>query len=254
MSRRLLRPGCRAVDENLPWTAMTQLTVLARTLKKTRQDRGWTLADVADRSGISATTLSKVERGKLSLTYEKIVDLSRGLGVEVGRLFHDGGADAERPVHLRKSVTRAGEGVRFDTGMIGYNYLHTELLNKAFYPLTYEIRARSLNEFGPMTAHDGAQLAYVLEGELEIHTEGYEPVRLYPGDSFYIDSKMPHAAISVGDGPCKMLGVMSALDQERADIIQETKLRERERRPRAVGQPAAAAVAETKRLPTRKRR
>ena len=207
---------------------MEELSVLARVLKQSRKDRGWTLADVAERSGISVTTLSKVERGMLSLTYEKIIDLARGLGIEVGRFFHDGPSELAQP-SSRRSVTRAGDGVSFESGAMACRYLSTDLLNKAFYPLAYEVKSRSLEEFGPMTAHDGEQFVYVLEGELEIHTEHYEPVRLYAGDSFYFDSSMRHAAFKIGEGPCRVLGILSALDTRGTEAIQESRTQEIER-------------------------
>jgi transcriptional regulator with XRE-family HTH domain len=208
-----------------------ELTILARVLKKTRTERRWTLADVAARSGISVTTLSKVERGIHSLTYEKIIELARGLGVEIGSLFHD---ETSAPaVSARRSLNRAGEGVHSVTEALDCTYLHTDLLNKAFNPVFYEFKARSLKEFGPMTAHDGEQIVYVLEGAMEIHTEHYEPVRLYAGDSFYFDSRMRHAAFKIGDGPCRLFGALSALDTRGADAIRTRRTLEFERRPRA---------------------
>lgn len=205
---------------------MAELTVLARALARTRKAHGWTLADVAGRSGISVTTLSKVERGLLSLTYEKIIDLARGLDVEVGSLFHDGPApDGGGPPGSRRSLTRAGDGAFVVSGTIACRYLNTDLLNKSFYPLVYEVKGRSLAEFGPMTAHEGEQFIYVLEGELEVHTEHYEPVRLRQGDAFYFDSAMRHAAFKLGDAPCRILGVLSALDLRGADAIRESRAR-----------------------------
>ena len=75
-------------------------------LKEQRLARGWTLADVSARTGLPVSTLSKVENDKISLTYDKLVRLSQGLGIDISRLF--GGADApQRAVTGRRSVTRS---------------------------------------------------------------------------------------------------------------------------------------------------
>jgi mannose-6-phosphate isomerase-like protein (cupin superfamily) len=44
--------------------------------------------------------------------------------------------------------------------------------------------------------HPGEEVLYVLEGEIEVHTEHYTSVRLGPGDCVYLDSSMGHAFIS----------------------------------------------------------
>lgn len=228
-----------------------ELTILARVLKKTRTERRWTLADVAARSGISVTTLSKVERGIHSLTYEKIIELARGLGVEIASLFRDEASASA--VSGRRSLNRAGEGVHSQTAALDCVYLHTDLLNKAFNPVYYEFKARSLKEFGPMTAHDGEQIVYVLEGAIELHTEHYEPVRLYAGDSFYFDSRMRHAAFAIGDEPCRVFGILSALDTRGADAIRTKRSQEFERRPRAALEVKRGKVADEASARTRKR-
>jgi quercetin dioxygenase-like cupin family protein len=58
-----------------------------------------------------------------------------------------------------------------------------------------------------MIRHSGEEFAYVLEGEIEFHTEFYAPVRLKPGESVYFDSGMGHAYLAASDGPCRILSV-----------------------------------------------
>ena len=112
-------------------------------LKEQRLARGWTLADVSARTGLPVSTLSKVENDKISLTYDKLVRLSQGLGIDISRLF--GGADApQRAVTGRRSVTRSTEGRAIETRNYGHRYVAADLLNKGFIPIVAEVRARSL--------------------------------------------------------------------------------------------------------------
>ncbi len=71
------------------------------------------------------------------------------------------------------------------------------------------VKARSREEFGELLRHSGEEFVYVIDGIIEVHTDFYEPVRLEPGESIYIDSKMGHCSISVGEGDAKILCVCS---------------------------------------------
>jgi hypothetical protein len=90
----------------------------------------------------------------------------------------------------------------------------TELLHKRFTPIIVEICARSLDEFigefGALIRHAGEEYTYVVEGELDFHSELYAPVRLRPGDSIYFDSDMGHAYVRASAGPCRIVCVCAA--------------------------------------------
>jgi quercetin dioxygenase-like cupin family protein len=63
-------------------------------------------------------------------------------------------------------------------------------------------------------SHPGEEHTYVLEGQVILHTEFYDPLVLNVGESVYIDSNMGHAYLA-GDG-CKeavVLSVCSSADE-----------------------------------------
>jgi len=199
-------------------------------LRALRTQRGWTLAEVAKRTGLPISTLSKLENAKMSLTYAKLVALSSGLNVDIAQLVS---ADISTPPSTgrasgRRSVTRAQQGQIIDTGHYFYRYLAADLLNKHFVPIVGEIRARSIEEFGDLIPHSGEEFVYVLEGVLEIHTNQYAPLRLEVGDSMYFDSEMPHAYIAAAPGPCRILSICSASETHLLEMI-----RDPEKYPRA---------------------
>jgi transcriptional regulator with XRE-family HTH domain len=182
-------------------------------LKAQRLRRGWTLADVSERTGLPVSTLSKVENDKMALTYDKLARLSQGLEIDISRLFGDG-QEPQENVSGRRSITRAGEGRSIDTKNYAHLYPATDLLNKRFIPVVAEIRARSLDEFGELVRHAGEEFAFVLEGTVELHTSLYAPVRLGPGDSIYFDSGMGHAYVAVGEGPCRVLSICTGAEAQ----------------------------------------
>jgi transcriptional regulator with XRE-family HTH domain len=179
-------------------------------LKTFRTRKGWTLAEVSGRTGLPVSTLSKLENEKISFSYDKLMQISRGLKLDIAELLSPEASDAP-PLRVigRRSVSRAGDGVTVDSGSYVYQHLGTDLLDKAFVPMVGEIRARSLEEFGDMIQHPGEEFVYVLKGKLELHTSIYAPVVLEEGDSIYFDSDMGHAYIAAGPGPCIVLSICS---------------------------------------------
>ncbi|MGC2780081.1 MAG: helix-turn-helix transcriptional regulator, partial [Bradyrhizobium sp.] len=69
-------------------------------LKAARQTRGLTLKQVAEKTGMALSTLSKVENGLMSLTYDKLLQLTSGLQMDIAELFSPAAPRAEpgRPV------------------------------------------------------------------------------------------------------------------------------------------------------------
>jgi transcriptional regulator with XRE-family HTH domain len=177
-------------------------------LKRLRAERGWTLGEVSERTGLSISTLSKVENDKIALTFEKLMLLSRGLQIDIAQLF--GSPSAGAP-HVdggsRRSIARAGEGRSIETPNGNYLYVAAELLKKQFTPIIGDVFAKDIAEYEELSRHRGEEFVYVLEGTLELHTEMYTPVVLKQGDSVYFDSGMGHAYIALGDAPCRILSM-----------------------------------------------
>lgn len=183
-----------------------QVSTLPATLRRLRSRAGLTLQQLSERVGISPSTLSKIENGQLSPTYEKIAALALGLEVDVGELF----TQVPRPIPLgRRSITRSGEGVKHETPQYTYEVLNADLSDKRFVPLVTTVKAHSIGEFRGLLRHDGEEFIYVLEGTVVLNTEFYAPTVLKKGDSVYFDSTMGHACVSGGGEDALLLWVCS---------------------------------------------
>jgi len=177
-------------------------------LRALRRQRGWTLAEVSERTGLPVPTLSRVENDKMALTFDKLVRISEGLQVDIAELIGSSGKKAPAAEGgTRRVVTRAGEGKAIETEQGNYLYVASELRNKKIVPIIGEVLAKNASEYPEFMQHPGEEYLYVLEGTLELHTEVYTPVRLEKGDSVYFDSGMPHAYVAVGDKPCRVLSM-----------------------------------------------
>ncbi len=206
-------------DGEAPQTTQSQLGVC---LRAARQARGLTLKQVAERTGMALSTLSKVENNQMSLTYDKLLQLTSGLKMEIAELFNRATArPAPAPiVTARRSISRAGQGQVIDTRFYTYSYQCTDLIGKKMVPIMAEVRARTLEEFGPLLRHAGEEYFLVTSGRISLHTEFYAPEILEEGDGVYLDSTMGHAYLNAGDEPARGVCLCTS---ESADLYEQLR-------------------------------
>lgn len=180
---------------------------LGRVLRALRTRNDWTLKEMSDRTGIPFSTLSKVEHDRLTLTYDKLQQLSERLHIRMSDLFAEP-ENTATPVMARRSVGTIEQSVQVSTKNYDYFYLCPELRRKRMLPIVTRVRAKSIEDFGELVRHAGEEFIYVLEGRVTVHTEFYDPVTLEPGQAIYIDSNMGHAYV-LDDG-CEEALVLGA--------------------------------------------
>ncbi|HEX5238887.1 MAG TPA: XRE family transcriptional regulator [Sphingomicrobium sp.] len=182
---------------------------LGRVMRDIRSRRGWTLRQASERVGIAVSSLSKIENNRLTLTYDKLFELSRKLDIRISELFMQI-EPAEQPVTGRRSLGRQQEGARFSSPGYDCYQLCAELKRKKMTPTLTRIRAKSPAEIGGLDRHSGEEYVHVLEGRVAVHTEFYDVVTIGAGEGIYIDSNMGHAFLAAeGCDEALVLGVCS---------------------------------------------
>ena len=168
---------------------------------------------MSERTGIPLSTLAKVEHDRLTLTYDKLLQLSQRLNLRMSDLFSEADTASDAPITARRSIGKLADAIRVNTPNYEYFYMCPDLRRKRMVPTVTRVRARSIEEFGELVHHPGEEYIYVLQGPVEIHTEFYEPVVLQTGESIYIDSTMGHAYVAPkGHDDALLLGVCSSAD------------------------------------------
>lgn len=174
--------------------------LLGRGLRRLRRRRGLSLAEAAERSGLSTSFLSVVEQGRSDIAIGRLMRLMRIYDARIADLDH-------RPPAGDLPVVRSGRG-RHLRSQAGVDlYLLAPDTNRAMMPVTttFEPRSRLTN----LHPHDGETFVYVLDGTLLLELEGRPPVILRPGDSAYYSPNPPPVMSNIGDVPVKVLGVVS---------------------------------------------
>lgn len=188
-------------------------------IRKLRLAGGWTLAQLSEKSGVPLSTLSKVELGQTSLSFENLLRICRGLEIDMARLIgaeadgEVGGPPAAPAAVGRRAVARSGEGERASLPSGPARIAGGELIRKAFTPMVVEVQAASLDTHGGFQRDDGEAYVLVLEGDLVLHSELYAPLRLKAGDGVYFDARAGYALLRDGAAACRALLVFAG-DQQ----------------------------------------
>ncbi|HEX4722197.1 MAG TPA: XRE family transcriptional regulator [Pseudonocardiaceae bacterium] len=153
------------------------LTAVGPRLRVLRRQRGTTLADLSAATGVSVSTLSRLESGDRKPTLELLLPLARAYGVTLDELV--GAPPTGDPrIHLRP-VTRHGMTMlpltRRAGGIQAYKLV---------------IPAGSRTEPEPQT-HEGYEWLYVLNGRLRV-VLGDQDLVLVPGEAAEFDTRVPH--------------------------------------------------------------
>jgi transcriptional regulator with XRE-family HTH domain len=187
-----------------------------------RQRNGWTLRQMSEKVGIPLSTLAKVEADKLSLTYDKLQQLTSRLGMTMteflGQADPSSRGSSMPVVTARRSLTTEDNSIRIATPNYDYEYLCANLREKRMVPIIARIRAHDIAEFGEPVRHQGEEFIFVLEGAIEVHLQFYTPVTLKVGQGIYIDSTMDHAYVAKD---CESALVLAVCSSEDLDLASE---------------------------------
>jgi len=179
---------------------------LGARVRALRKARDWTLEQAATQAGLARSTLSKIENGQMSPTYEALKKLAVGLEISVPQLFTP---PARGQVNARMTVTKSGEGTAHPTTTYEHELLAEGISRKQMLPYRARVRSRSVEDFDGWVRHDGEEFLYVLTGAVRLYTEFYEPVEMKRGDSAYYDATMGHNVISISADDATILWVTS---------------------------------------------
>lgn len=181
---------------------------LGRRVKALRRTAEMTLQQLSERSGVSVATLSKIENGRSSASFDTVLKVARGLGVLFDNLVGDEVSDRRNLSRL--VVTRAGDAEEYPSEIYTYRAYGTEMLHRRLMPLMIEVKTRTVPDPVDWSTHEGEEFILVLDGEIDLHTEHYKPQRLRTGDAAYFDSLMRHAFVAVDCSAAKILSVSLA--------------------------------------------
>ncbi|SEG88872.1 helix-turn-helix domain-containing protein [Marinobacterium lutimaris] len=182
---------------------------LGRRIRASRREKNFTLESLSERTGLSASFLSRLERGETNASISNLIAISDRLGIALRELF-DRSPEDEKPDF---SVSRTEDRQRSEPlkGK-GYTFrpLSGFLLDQKMsaFELSY-LPGESLHS--EMLTHKGEEILYLLEGSLEFEIDGNITI-LEPGDCVHFNCEKPHRGKNIGEGTAHLLMVVTPVD------------------------------------------
>jgi transcriptional regulator with XRE-family HTH domain len=170
-------------------------------LRAIRRLRRCTLRTVSERSGLSESFLSQVERGRSSASIASLRRIADALGVSVADLFEPGGPP--RPKVLRREDRPA-----LNFGILGRKLLLTRKPLDHLEVFLVEIEPGGSTGAEPYSHGDSQELFVVLGGTVQLELGG-ELHELEHGDSIEYRSSTPHRISNSGAEVAEVMWIIS---------------------------------------------
>jgi len=181
----------------------SQLSSFGARLRELRRQRGWTLQDLADQSGLSQTFLSRLESGDRQASIAAVLTLSKVFEVSLASLF-------ESPLATDPCIIVRGAKAVEQTAN-GLSYVPLSNAGRFFNLRPMRVRIPADRTGDQHYHHDGEEWLYVLSGALRLSLAG-KVYDLNRGDAAHFDSRLPHRLIAKGKRDARVLLVASPVN------------------------------------------
>ena len=193
---------------------------VAQRIQELREVSGFTVEEMAARTGVSVEEYKQCEAGNRNLSIAFLYRCTLSLGVDMGDLL-----EGSSPKLRSYALTRKGDGQRIEEAhhMVGFN-LAAGFRNRIGLPLYMELKYRDGAEYEDieLVTHEGQECDIVIRGTMRIQI-GSKTEILHPGDCIYYDSGTPHGMIAVDGEDCAfyafVLSNSAARDGEAAAAV-----------------------------------
>ncbi|MBF4695412.1 cupin domain-containing protein [Fusibacter ferrireducens] len=175
---------------------------VGKKIKELRKSMALTIANLAEKSEISASMISQIENGKVVPTVIVMWKIANALNVSVGYFFDEGEGTLRNPVVKKDERKKMIIGKSSRT----YEMLTPDQQGKIeFLMITIRADEEKARDF---VTHEGEECGYVLKGKMKI-TVGDQTFLMGEGDSITFQSTIPHKYDNVGEEDCVSIWAMT---------------------------------------------
>jgi transcriptional regulator with XRE-family HTH domain len=184
---------------------------LGQRIRQMRLDKGLSLEDLSQRTGLAKGLISQIEKEQVSPPISTLLKIAASLETDISLLFQE---EQQAPSPGKTTVVRSQDRIisqrRQVQGKAKLGYTYEALaFKKAFkqmepFLVTFDPKQE---EEVLRFSHSGEEFAFVLEGSLEFSTDT-ERIVLEPGDSLYFESDQLHGFRALGQEPARALVVV----------------------------------------------
>jgi transcriptional regulator with XRE-family HTH domain len=171
-------------------------------IRELRRRRQLSARQLAIRSGISHSTISLLERDRLSPSIDTLSAILEAMGSTLTGFFSELDATIPHsPFYRLDDLAEIGREDGISYRMVGINHPNRHLL---MLRETYRPGA----DTGEAFSHKAQEAGVVIKGSVEV-TVGEETRRLEAGDAYYFDSQVPHRFRNPTDAPAELISAIT---------------------------------------------
>ena len=191
--------------------------VLGQRIKQQRKALGLTLIQLAEKSGVSIATISKIENGLINGGFDTIYKIARGLGVLVNDLIKTN-ESAKSSVVIQKASIEPQHPTEY------YDYYPQAMrTDGVLNPYIMTVKTRVAPPLVDWSNHEGEEFVHVIEGAIDLHHEGGPTQRLNAGDSATFDCGPAHCFVCVSADPAVIVSVSTRGITSSSPLVRKTK-------------------------------
>ena len=175
---------------------------IGRHVRELRRRRQLSARELAARAGVSHSTISLIERDRMSPSVDTLGAVVEALGTTMVEFFSGLRASHDHsPVYRPEDLVEIGNPNEISYRVVGFNHFgrNMQVLLEHYVPGA---------DTGAIFSHDAQEAGLVLEGRIEL-TVGEETWILTEGHGYYFDSNRPHRFRNVGDGPVRIVSAIT---------------------------------------------
>ena len=183
-------------------------TIVGSKIKGIRESKNISIEEISERSGLSTDQIISIENDQYLPSLGPLIKIARALGVRLGTFLDDN--DELGPVVCR--AEERNSSISFSNGAtdarthMEYHSLAKQKAGRHMEPFIIDIQPSEEKNF-KLSAHEGEEFIYVMEGEVEIEY-GKEKYNLKVGDSIFYDSIVEHHVHGAFGKSAKILAVV----------------------------------------------
>lgn len=186
------------------------VSAIGARVRTVRIEKGLTINDVSQRTGLESNYLERVENQTISPPLGALIKIAKALDMRLGRFISTGAVKPSTIVRKdQRRVISRFTSARGDQYGYTYESLAADKKDREMEPFIVTLVPSGAKE--ELSTHAGQEFIYVLQGAMEVILNDQTDV-LYPGDSIYYDSKVPHLVRCHGDEETIILAVLYTKD------------------------------------------
>ena len=186
---------------------------IGKRIRFVRLQRAMNLEELAKRTLLSKSLLSKIENGKVSSPVSTLFVIAKALNTKVTYFFNT--QDENPPIILVRKNERQQfhrTDARFGYTYEALGYKRQEKLMEPFILYMDKNTAKNVT-----FSHPGEEILFMLEGTWEFK-HGDQTLILRKGDCIYFDASIPHSGKPIGDKPVKAFMVICSGENNRSPL------------------------------------